>query len=100
MLAYAFYEQFQMGVEPCPMCIFQRLAFIAMGIFFLIGGLHAPGAEGPAHVRGARRDRALVGIGVAINHLRMQFTPHDPMMAGCGPGLELPARFVSARPMR
>ena len=33
MLAYAFYEQFQMGVEPCPMCIFQRLAFIAMGIF-------------------------------------------------------------------
>ena len=46
LLAYAFYEQFQMGVEPCPMCIFQRLAFMGMGIFFLIGGLHSPGARG------------------------------------------------------
>ena len=45
-MAYAIYEQFEMNVEPCPMCIFQRLAFIGMGIFFLAGGLHAPGPKG------------------------------------------------------
>ena len=88
MLAYAIYEQFQMGVEPCPMCIFQRLAFIAMGIFFLIGGLHAPLSPKGRRVYAVLvAIAALIGIGIAINHLRMQFTPHDPMMAGCGPGL-------------
>jgi disulfide bond formation protein DsbB len=88
MLAYAFYEQFQMHVEPCPMCIFQRLAFIAMGVFFLIGGLHAPASpKGRRTYAVLVAIAALVGIGVAINHLRMQFTPHDPMMSGCGPGL-------------
>ncbi len=87
LLAYAFYEQFQMGVEPCPMCIFQRLAFIGMGIFFLIGGLHSPGAKGRRIYAVLVAICALIGIGVAINHLRMQFTPHDPMMGGCGPGL-------------
>jgi disulfide bond formation protein DsbB len=30
---------------------------------------------------------ALIGAGVAINHLRLQFAPKDPMMADCGPGL-------------
>ena len=46
LLAYAIYEQLQLGVEPCPMCIFQRIAFMAMGVIFLIGGLHSPGATG------------------------------------------------------
>ena len=87
MLAYAIYEQFQMGVEPCPMCIFQRIAFIAMGIAFLAGALHSPGARGRRIYALVVMFAACVGIGVAINHLRMQFTPHDPMMAGCGPGL-------------
>ena len=87
LLAYAFYEQFQMHVEPCPMCIFQRLAFIGMGIFFLIGSLHSPGPKGRRVYAMLVGVMALVGIGVALNHLRMQFTPHDPLMGGCGPGL-------------
>jgi len=87
LLAYAFYEQFQMGVEPCPMCIFQRLAFIGMGIFFLIGGLHSPDAKGRRVYAIIVAICALIGVGVAINHLRLQFMPHDPMMGGCGPGL-------------
>jgi disulfide bond formation protein DsbB len=87
LLAYAIYEQFEMRVEPCPMCIFQRLAFIGMGIFFLIGGLHSPGAKGRRIYAILVAICALIGAGVAINHLRLQFMPHDPMMAGCGPGL-------------
>ena len=86
-MAYAIYEQFEMNVEPCPMCIFQRLAFIGMGIFFLAGALHSPGARGRRIYALVVMFAACVGIGVAINHLRMQFTPHDPMMGGCGPGL-------------
>ncbi|HEV7490827.1 MAG TPA: disulfide bond formation protein B [Rhodanobacteraceae bacterium] len=87
LLAYAFYEQFQMGVEPCPMCIFQRVAFIGMGVFFLIGGLHSPRANGRRVYAVLVAIAALIGAGIAINHLRLQFTPQDPMMGGCGPGL-------------
>jgi disulfide bond formation protein DsbB len=85
LLAYAYYVQFELGVEPCPMCIFQRIAFIVMGIFFLIGAIHGPQARG-------RRVYALlllltvcIGIGIAARHLWVQHLPPDPM-AGCVPG--------------
>ena len=42
LLAYALYVQFGMLMLPCPLCILQRLAFAAMGIVFLVGGLHSP----------------------------------------------------------
>lgn len=87
LLAYAIFEQFQMHVEPCPMCIFQRIAFIAMGIVFLIGAVHSPGAKGRRVYAVLVAIGALAGAGVAINHLRLQYSPHDPLMGGCGPGL-------------
>ena len=31
---------------PCPLCIFQRIAFAALGVVFLLGGLHAPRGAG------------------------------------------------------
>jgi disulfide bond formation protein DsbB len=42
LLAYALYAQFSMLLMPCPLCILQRIAFAALGLVFLIGGLHAP----------------------------------------------------------
>lgn len=85
LLAYAWFAQFQLGVEPCPLCVFQRIAFIFMGLFFLIGAIHDPG------VRGRRVYALLVllgacaGIGVAARHIWLQHLPPDPM-AGCAPG--------------
>ena len=42
LIAYALYTQFHDGLTPCPLCIFQRVAFAALGAVFLVGGLHAP----------------------------------------------------------
>ena len=42
-LAYAYYVQFQLGIEPCPLCIFQRFAFM-MVIYGLPLGLLAAGS--------------------------------------------------------
>jgi len=85
LMAYAYYVQFDLGIEPCPLCIFQRLAVIAMGIFFLIGGLHAPRG-------GGRRAYALLvllaaaaGAAIAAYHLWVQHLPPDPT-AACTPG--------------
>lgn len=85
MLAYAFYVQFDLGVEPCPLCIFQRIAVIAMGIFFLIGGLQAPRAGGRKVYALLVLLGAAAGAGVATYHLWVQHLPPDPL-AGCAPG--------------
>ncbi len=85
LLAFAYYVQFNLGIEPCPLCIFQRIAFIFMALFFLAGAIHNPR---PA----ARRAYALliafaaaVGVGLAAFHLWVQHQPPDPL-AGCMPG--------------
>lgn len=85
LLAYAIHVQFDLGIEPCPLCEFQRFAFIAMGIFLLIGGLHNPGASGRRVYASLVLLGACAGIGIAAYHLWEQHLPPDPF-AGCTPG--------------
>jgi len=35
LLGYAYYSQFHDGLDPCPLCIFQRVGIIAIGLIFL-----------------------------------------------------------------
>ena len=42
LYAYALYVQFALQIEPCPMCIFQRIVFIVMGIGTLVGEAKRP----------------------------------------------------------
>jgi protein dithiol:quinone oxidoreductase len=85
LLAYAIYVQFQLEIEPCPLCIFQRIAFAFMGIFFLVGALHNPRAGGRQVYALLVLLGACAGIGIAGYHLWVQHLPPDPM-AGCSPG--------------
>jgi protein dithiol:quinone oxidoreductase len=84
-LAYAYYVQFQLGIEPCPLCIFQRFAFIAMAIFFLIGAVNDPNERGRRAYALLVLLSACTGITIALRHLWVQHLPPDPM-AGCAPG--------------
>ena len=86
LLGYAFYVQFELGIQPCPFCIFQRICFAALGIVFLIGGLLAPRGAG------ARKAWSLLALVAAIagasyagRHAWVQLNP--PEMPSCGPGL-------------
>lgn len=86
LLAYAYYVQFGMGIEPCPMCIFQRIVFILLGIVFLVGAIHGPALVG-RRVYGATLGLiACIGVGIAARHIWIQHQPPNPF-AGCGPGL-------------
>ena len=88
LLAYAIYLQLYAGLEPCPLCIFQRVAFAALGLVFLAGGMHAP--RGSTARRGYGVSgllAALAGIAVAGNHVRLQHLPPD-QVPSCGPGLD------------
>lgn len=88
LLGYAFYLQLHDGLDPCPLCIFQRVAFFALGLVFLLGALHGPkGARGRAAYGVFGLLAAVAGIAVAGNHVRLQHLPPDQVPA-CGPGLD------------
>lgn len=86
LMAYALYAEVYLGLAPCPLCVFQRIGFIAMGIFFLIGGLHAP--------RGRSRWIYVVlillgaawGLAAAVRQVWLQSLPPG-LAPSCGPGL-------------
>ncbi len=40
LLGYAYYSQYELGLEPCPLCIFQRIGMLRWACLFLIAGLH------------------------------------------------------------
>jgi protein dithiol:quinone oxidoreductase len=40
MLGYAFFAEKVQGYVPCPLCMFQRVAIVALGVVFLVAALH------------------------------------------------------------
>lgn len=88
LLAYAFYVQLLDGLEPCPLCIFQRVAFAALGLVFLVGGWLAPQGPGGRRAYGVLSVLAAgVGIAIAGRHVWLQSLPPDQVPT-CGPGLD------------
>lgn len=87
LIAFALYSQFQLGLLPCPLCIFQRVAFAVLGVVFLLAGLHAPGRGGRAAWGVLALLAAAVGAAIAGRHVWLQHLPPDQVPA-CGPGLD------------
>ncbi|MBW8311064.1 MAG: disulfide bond formation protein B [Rhizobium sp.] len=89
LLAYALYVQFGMLMLPCPLCILQRLAFAAMGIVFLVGGLHSPkGKVGRAVYGLLAFAAAAAGAGVAGRHVWLQSLPASEVPLCTSMGLD------------
>jgi len=86
-LALALYLQHYQGFEPCPMCIFQRVAMAAAGVFFLLGALHAPKGGGRWGYSVLAASGAAVGAAIAGRHVWLQSLPADQVPA-CGPTLD------------
>lgn len=42
LLGYALYVERQLGHARCVLCLLHGMAFLWMGVWFLIGGLHTP----------------------------------------------------------
>jgi disulfide bond formation protein DsbB len=100
LMAYALYSEHVLGLEPCPLCIFQRVAVIAVGILFLVAAVHNPSKKGSLFYGVLILVAALTGIGIAARHLWIQAQPPGTV-AACGAGLDymmeiLPLREVIA----
>jgi len=86
LLGFALYAEYYLGMTPCPLCVLQRIAFLFMALFFLLGGLHAPrGTSRWAYV-GLVLAGAIGGIVIAGRHLWLQSLPPD-QVPSCGPGI-------------
>jgi disulfide bond formation protein DsbB len=82
-----FYMEDQLGLDPCPMCILQRYAFIAVGVIALVAALHGPRSRKGLGVYSALVILfALVGAGIAARHSWLQHFP--PQVETCGTDLE------------
>ena len=88
LMAYALYAQYVLNLEPCPLCIFQRLAVIAMGIVFLLCSIIVPKSKIAKLLASFFFTLAAsTGIAVASRHVWLQNLPSD-QVPGCGPGLD------------
>ncbi len=87
LIGAALYLQ-EAGHEPCPLCILQRIAFIAMGVVFLVAALHNPAGRigGRIYALLIAITGILGGI-IAGRHVWLQHLPPD-QVPECGPGLE------------
>ena len=86
-LAFALYLQHFKGFEPCPMCIFQRVAMAGAGIAFLLGAIHNPKTWGRWVYAGLADLAAIIGALIAGRHVWLQSLPADQVPA-CGPTLD------------
>jgi disulfide bond formation protein DsbB len=87
LLCYALYAQYGLGLEPCPLCILQRIAVLGMGLLFLLALLHDP-RRGGARIYGVLLGLlAASGIAVAARHLWIQAQPPGTV-AECGASLD------------
>jgi protein dithiol:quinone oxidoreductase len=93
LMGYAYYSQHVLGFEPCPLCIFQRIGVIALGVVFLIAALHNPLGWGRFVYGSLIGLSALATIGVAARHLYVQSLPPGSVPS-CGAPLDVLIQFT------
>jgi disulfide bond formation protein DsbB len=87
LIAYALYLQYFQYLDPCPLCLFQRFAVIAMGVVFLLATLHNPKATGARFYGVLLVLVAIAGISIAARHIWIQMQPPGSV-AACGASLD------------
>lgn len=86
LIGWALWLQYGKGAEPCPLCIFQRVAVIAAGIVFLIAAIHNPRRGGATFYAVLTLIAAGAGAALAARQVWLQSLPKD-LVPECGPGL-------------
>lgn len=86
-MLFALWLQHYQQLDPCPLCVFQRVAMTGVGLLALLAFLHGPGRTGRRIYAGLTLLAALGGMAVAGRHVWLQHLPPEQVPA-CGPGLE------------
>lgn len=84
LLGFGYFLQFVRGLDPCPLCILQRAAYLGVGVVCLAGFIH--GSAGRIYSALALVC-ALAGAAIAARQVWLQHLPPD-LVPECGPGLD------------
>ncbi len=87
LIGYALYLQYAQYLDPCPLCLFQRFAMMALGAVFLTAGLHNPGLTGARIYAALATAAGGTGAALAARHIWIQNLPSGKVPA-CGMGVE------------
>ena len=86
LVGFALYNQYVDYLDPCPLCIIQRVVFMGMGVVALLAVLHNPGRVGQRLYAWLLVIVAAFGASIAGRHVWLQNLPADEVPE-CGPGL-------------
>ena len=87
LVGLALVIQTKYHLEPCPLCISQRMVFMGLGLVFLAAALQKPAQLGRKIYALLLVLTAMGGAGVAIRHWYLQ-AHRDTMLADCGVGFD------------
>jgi disulfide bond formation protein DsbB len=85
LMAFGLYLQHAERLEPCPLCILQRYAFVVSGVIALVAAIHGPGRIGAWIYGFLLVLGAGTGAGIAARQTWLQHNP--PKVLDCGPDL-------------
>lgn len=86
-MGFALYAQYSLGLEPCPLCMLQRVAVVTVGVLAFLAGLVNPRDWGFRVWSALVALAALTGLSVSSRQLWLQSLPAD-QVPQCGPGLD------------
>ena len=93
LLAYAYYSQYVLLLEPCPLCIFQRIGIFALGLVFFAVAAHNPHKTGRCVYAGFIAAAAGATIWIAARHLYIQSLPPGSVPV-CGASLKFMVKVL------
>lgn len=88
LMGAALYFQYAMNLEPCPLCILQRIGVIALGAVLLLAAIHNPKVGVGRIIYGVLSIlSAGYGAFIAGRHVWLQNLPPE-RVPDCGPGYD------------
>jgi len=86
LLAYGLYVQHALFIDPCPLCVLQRLAFMWIGAMAFLAFVHNPRKVGRWLYSALLALGGIVGASIAGRHIWLQHLPQG-QVPDCGMGL-------------
>ncbi len=86
MMIAALIMQYVFDMEPCPLCVSQRVFVILAGVIALIATIQTPGVTGTRVYSSLGFIACAVGGGISARHVWLQNLP-EHLVPTCGPGL-------------
>ena len=86
-MIFGLYLEHIQGLDPCPLCVFQRIAYILIIIASLIAVIHNPAKTWKTIYKFLIFIFSVMGASVAGRQVWLQHLPPE-LVPECGPGLD------------